>query len=159
VAFLFNPANPFWHVQVPHVETAARALGLQLQRAEVRDPSEFDTAFAAIVDSRVDVLFSADENIFWPPYLQRILDFAAANRLPTLSGERRFAEEGSLMAYGYSRRELSRRTATYVDKILQGARPGDLPVERAMTFELVINLKTAQALGITLPPHLLVLAD
>lgn len=159
VAFLFNPANPFWNFQLPHLETAARALGLQLLRVEARDPSEFDTAFTAIVDSRVDALFIADENIFWPPYLQRILDFAVANRLPTLSGERRFAEEGSLMAYGYSRRELQRRAATYVDKILKGARPGDLPVERATTFELVINLKTAQALGMTMPSTFLFLAD
>jgi putative tryptophan/tyrosine transport system substrate-binding protein len=158
VAFLFNPANPFWHFQLPKLETAARALGLQLQRVEARDPSEFDTAFAATVASRVDALCIADDSIFGPPYLQRILDFAAVNRLPTLSGERRFAEEGSLMAYGYSNRELARRAATYVDKILRGARPGDLPVERAMTFELVLNLKTAKALGLTLPPAILLQA-
>jgi putative ABC transport system substrate-binding protein len=142
VAFLFNPANPFWQFQLPNVESEARALGLQLQRVEARDPSEYDTAFAAIVASRVDALCIADDTAFQPPYLQRILDFAAVHRLPTLSGERRFAEEGSLMAYGYSNRELARRAATYVDKILRGARPGDLPVERAMTFELVLNLKT-----------------
>jgi putative ABC transport system substrate-binding protein len=159
VAFLFNPANPLWHFQLPRLEAEARALGLEMQRVEARDPSEFDTAFAAIVDSRVDALFIADDGIFWPPYLQRILDFAAANRLPTLSAERRFAEEGSLMAYGYSDRELARRAATYVDEILKGARPGDLPVERATTFELVINLKTAKALGLTIPPRLLFQAD
>jgi putative ABC transport system substrate-binding protein len=159
VAFLFNPANPFWHFQLPHLEAEARVLALQLQRVEVRGPSEFDTAFAAIVDSRVDALFIADEGIFLPPYLQRILDFAAANRLPTLAGERRFAEEGSLMAYGYSDRERARRAATYVDKILKGAKPGDLPIERSTTFELVINLKTAKALGLTIPPPFLFQAD
>jgi putative ABC transport system substrate-binding protein len=159
VAFLFNPANPFWHVQLPHLEAEARALGLELQRVEAHGPREFDTAFAAIIDSRVDALFIADEGIFWPPYLQRILDFAAAHRLPTLAGERRFAEEGSLMAYGFSDRERARRAATYVDKILKGAKPGDLPIERATTFELVINLKTAQALGLTIPQTLLFQAD
>jgi putative ABC transport system substrate-binding protein len=159
VAFLFNPANPFQNSQLPYLETEARALGLQLQRVEARDPSEFDTAFAAIVDSRVDALSIADDTIFGPPYLHRILDFAAANRLPTLSVERRFAEEGSLMAYGYSRRELQRRAAVYVGKILKGAKPRDLPIERATTFELVINLKTAKALGLTIPPSLLFQAD
>jgi ABC-type uncharacterized transport system substrate-binding protein len=159
VAFLFNPANPFQNSQLPYLETEARALGLLLQRVEARDPSEFDTAFAAIVDSRVDALSIADDTIFGPPYLHRILDFAAANRLPTLSVERRFAEEGSLMAYGYSRRELQRRAAVYVGKILKGAKPRDLPIERATTFELVINLKTAKALGLTIPPSLLFQAD
>jgi putative tryptophan/tyrosine transport system substrate-binding protein len=155
VAFLFNPANPFYDFQRSTLETAARALGIQLQRVEARDPGGFDTAFAAIADSRVDALFIADDSIFYPPNLQRILDFAAANRLPTLAPARRFAEDGSLMAYGYSARELGRRAAIYVDKILKGASPGDLPVERATTFELVINLKTAQALGLTIPPTLL----
>jgi putative tryptophan/tyrosine transport system substrate-binding protein len=141
------------------LETAARALGIQLQFVEARDPSEFDTAFAAIVNSRVDALFIADDGLFYPPHLQRILDFAAANRLPTLTATRRFAEEGSLIAYGYNGRELARRAAIYVVKILKGARPGDLPVERATTFELVLNLKTAQALDLTIPPILLFQAD
>jgi putative tryptophan/tyrosine transport system substrate-binding protein len=159
VAFLFNPANLFYDFQLPHLETAARALGMQLQFVAAREPGEFDTAFAAISNSRVDAIFIADDVIFWPPYLQRILDFAAANRLPTLAATRRFAEEGSLIAYGYNGRELARRAAIYVVKILKGAKPGDLPVERATTFELVLNLKTAQALGLAIPPILLFQAD
>jgi putative tryptophan/tyrosine transport system substrate-binding protein len=91
--------------------------------------------------------------------LQQIMDFAATHRLPTVSGERRFAEAGSLITYGYSNRELSQRAAVYVDKILQGARPGDLPIERPMQFELILNLKTAQTLGLTVPPTLLFQAD
>lgn len=158
VAFLFNPTNSFWTLAFPGFETNARALGLQLQRVEVRQPDEFDAAFTAIVASHPDALFVADEGMFFS-HLQQIMDFAATHRLPTVSGERRFAEAGSLITYGYSNRELSQRAAVYVDKILQGARPGDLPIERPMQFELIINLKTAQTLGLTVPPTLLFQAD
>ncbi len=159
VALLLDPTNPGWNLRLPGLETGARVLGLQLQRVEARAPSEFDAAFAAIVASRADALLIASEAIFAPPYHQRLLDFVATNGLPSMAGDQRLAEAGSLMAYSVSLREIGRRTATYVDKILKGARPGDLPIERASTFELVINLKTAKALGITIPPHLLVLAD
>ena len=158
VAFLFNPTNPWAHFDLAEVETAARALGLQLQRVEVRPPDEFDAAFAAIAASRPDALFVAGDATF-APYRQQIMDLAATHRLPTMSGDRAWAVAGSLIAYGFSTRELAQRQAIYVDKILKGARPGDLPIERPMTFELVLNLKTAKALGITMPPSLLLLAD
>jgi putative ABC transport system substrate-binding protein len=159
VALLFELTNPGWKLRLPGLETGARALGLQLQHVEVRAPGEFDTAFAAIVASRADALLIEAAGIFAPPYHQRLLDFAATKGLPSMAGGRRLAEAGSLMAYSVSDREIGRRAATYVDKILKGAQPGDLPIERASTFELVINLKTAKALGITIPPRLLVLAD
>jgi ABC-type uncharacterized transport system substrate-binding protein len=92
-------------------------------------------------------------------YLQQIMDFATTHRLPAMSGERRFAEAGSLMAFGYSYHELAQRAAVYVDKILKGARPGDLPIERPVKFELIINLKTAKTLGLTIPPSILFQAD
>ena len=158
VAFLFNPTNPWAHFDLAEVETAARALGLQLQRVEVRPPDEFDAAFAAIAASRPDALFVAGDATF-APYRQQIMDLGATHRLPTMSGDRAWAVAGSLIAYGFSTHELLQRQAIYVDKILKGARPGDLPIERPMTFELVLNLKTAKALGITMPPSLLLLAD
>ncbi len=158
VAFLFNPTNPFWQLELPGLETDARALGLQLQHVPVRQPAEFDAAWAALVESHTDALLIADEGMFYP-YLQQIMDFATTHRLPTAGGERRFAEAGSLIACGYSDRELAQRTAVYVDKILKGARPGDLPIERPVKFELMINLKTAKALEITIPPLFLFRAD
>src|SRR5262249_34629467 len=128
VAFLFNPTSPMWKFELPRLETDARALGVQLQHVPVRHPDEFDAAFAAIVASQIDALFIADEGTFYP-YLRQIMHFAATHQLPTVSGNRRFAEAGSLIAYGYDLRELAQRGAVYVDKILKGARPGDLPIE------------------------------
>jgi len=158
VAFLFDSTNPFWKIEGPGLETDARALGLQLQHVPVRHPGEFDAAFAAIAASRPDALFVAGDQTFIP-YRQQIMNLAATHRLPTMSGGRAWAVAGSLIAYSHSTRELAQRKAIYVDKILKGARPGDLPIERPMQFELTINLKTAQALGITMPPSLLLLAD
>jgi putative tryptophan/tyrosine transport system substrate-binding protein len=158
VAFLSNPTSPFTHLLLPSLETDARALGVQLQPVAVRHPDEFEAAFAAIVERRPDALFIQD-NILFHSYLQQIMDFATTHRLPTMSGERRFAEAGNLMAFGYSHRELAQRAAVYVDKILKGARPGDLPIERPVTFELMINLKTAKTLGLTIPPSILFQAD
>jgi putative ABC transport system substrate-binding protein len=140
------------------LETDARALGVQLLHVPVRHPDEFDAAFAAIVDSQTDAFFIADQGMFYP-YLRQIMHFAATHRLPTMSGNRRFAEAGSLIAYGYDLRELAQRGAVYVDKVLKGARPGDLPIERTMKFELIINLTTAQTLGLTLSPGFLFRAD
>jgi putative ABC transport system substrate-binding protein len=161
VAFLCNPTNPFTPLLLPSLEADARALGVQLQPVAVRHPDEFDAAFAAIVASRPDALFIQDDFLFNPlnPYLQQIMAFATTHRLPTLACERQFAVAGSLMAFGYSIRESAERAAVYVDKILKGARPGDLPIERPMTFELLINLKTAKSLGLTIPPTLLFQAE
>jgi ABC-type uncharacterized transport system substrate-binding protein len=161
VAFLCNPANPYTSLLLPRLETDARALGVQLHPVAVRQPDEFDAAFAAIVAGHPDALFIEDDFLFNPlnPYLQQILEFTTRHRLPTLAPEREFAVAGSLMAYGYSIRERLERAAVYVDKILKGTKPGDLPIERPTKFELIINLKTAQALGLTIPPEVLFQAD
>jgi putative ABC transport system substrate-binding protein len=158
VALLYNPTNPYWTRELPSIETDAHALGVLLQPVAVRPPNEFDVAFATLIALRPDALFIGDDGTLLP-HRQQIMDFATAHRLPTMGTRRELAEAGSLMAFGYSPRELYQRAAVYVDKILKGARPGDLPIERPTTFELVINLKTAQALGITMPPTLLMLAD
>ena len=127
VAFLFNPVNPFFTRELPSVETDARALGLQLQSVAVRHADEFDAAFATIVEHRPDALFIADDGLL-VLHRRQIMDFATTHRLPTVGGERQFATAGSLMAFGWSRREIGQRAAVYVDKILKGARPGDLPI-------------------------------
>jgi putative ABC transport system substrate-binding protein len=159
VAFLFNPTNPIFPLDLPSVETDARALGLQLQPVAVGHPDEFDAAFATIIELRSDALFMADDSGLHFFHLQQIMDFAITHRLPTMGLRKQIAEAGSLIAFGYSRRELLQRAAVYVDKILKGATPGDLPIERPMKFELIVNLKTAKALGITIPPLFLFRAD
>jgi putative ABC transport system substrate-binding protein len=158
VAYLFNPANPFFTFERPSVETDARALGVQLQPVAVRHPDEFAVAFATIVEQRPDALFIADDILFLI-HVQQIVDFATTHQLPTMGSRREIVAAGGLMAFGYSPRELLQRAAIYVDKILKGARPGDLPIERPAKYELVINLKTAQELGLTLAPTLLFQAD
>jgi putative ABC transport system substrate-binding protein len=158
VAFLFNPTNPFFTLDLPSMETDARALGVQLQPVAVRQPGEFDVAFAAIIEQRPDALFIGDDGLF-NSHLRQIMDFATTHRLPTMGVRRQVAEAGSLLAFGYSNREVAQRAAVYVDKILRGARPGDLPIERPTTFELIINLKTAEALGVTISPLFLFRAD
>jgi len=140
------------------VERAARALGLQLYPVEVREPYPFDEAFATMAAAHVDALLPQPSSQFLTRRTQ-IVDLAAHRRLPGIFEVREFAEAGGLMAYGPSLPDLWRRAAYYVDRILKGAKPADLPVERPTKFELVINLKTAQALGITMPPTLLMLAD
>ncbi len=125
---------------------------------EVREPYPFDQAFATIAAAHVDALITQSSAVFFGRRRQ-IVDLAAQTQLPGMFPEREFAEAGGLMAYGSSILANFRRAATYVDRILKGAKPADLPVERPTKFELVINLKTAKALGVTMPPHLLVLAD
>jgi putative tryptophan/tyrosine transport system substrate-binding protein len=158
VAFLCDcdPTNPSTLLVL--LETDARALGVQLLPVAVRQPDELADAFAAIVARRSDALLLQGNNVV-SLGLRQIMDFAIAHRLPTVGPERQFPEAGALMAFGFSNRELAQRAAVYVDKILKGARPGDLPIERPMKFELVLNLKTAQALGLTIPPSVLFQAD
>jgi putative ABC transport system substrate-binding protein len=152
VAFLGNPANPTWPVRFGSLAANAQALGVQLLGVDARAPSEFERAFAAMAEGRVDALLVTDDAMFHE-YRQRIVELAATHRLPTMSRIRGFAEAGGLMQYGDDPIALARNAATHVDKILKGAKPGELPIERPMKFELVINLKTAQALGLTLPPQ------
>ena len=139
-------------------EAAARTLGLQLRLATARDPDELGRAFATIANERADALFVFPSTMLFTER-RRIVELATKQRLPSMSQDRVFVELGGLLSYGANITELSRRGAAYVDKILKGARPADLPVEQPTKFELVINLKTAKALGLTIPPSLLARAD
>src|SRR5262249_52346587 len=154
VGVLFNPASTgevhLWR----ETEGAARALGMQLHALEVRRADELERAFATATSAGVGAL------IVWRGFLIethriRTLQLAAQSRLPVMSELREFVEDGGLMSYGPSLPDSFRRAATYVDKILKGATPGDLPMEQPTKFELIINLKTAQALGLTIPPTVL----
>jgi putative ABC transport system substrate-binding protein len=145
-------------IALKDMQVAAQALGLTLQPFEVRDPNQFDSAFAAMTTEHAQALIT-DDSAFFIAYHRRIVDLAATHRLPAIYTSRRFVEAGGLMSYGVSIADLWRRAATYVDKILKGAKPADLPVQLPMKFELVINLKTAQELGLTIPPTLLFQAD
>ena len=156
VAVLQNPNSRRGVLR--QAEGAARALGLQLLILEARTPSEIEAAFAAMTSQRADGLLVLRDAVFRAQRAQ-ITALAAKNRLPAVYGLREEAEAGGLIAYGASVPQLYRRAATYVDKILKGAKPGDLPVEQPTQFELVINLKTAKTLGLTIPPSLLLRAD
>jgi len=158
VAILSNPGNPLHAPAVRDVKVAARSLGVQLQLLEARGPTEFDGAFAAMAKERVGGLFVVADTMF-NLHRARLVELAAKSRLPAAYGTRDAVEAGGLMSYGPSLPDLFRRGATYVDKILRGAKPADLPVEQPTKFELVINLKTAKALGLTIPPSLLARAD
>ena len=139
-------------------EVAARALGARLQVVEARGPADFDRAFSDMTRARAGALTVLPYVMFFNER-RRLVDLAAKNRLPAVYGSREFVDAGGLMSYGADIGDLFRRAATYVDKILKGAKPGDLPVEQATKFELVINLKTAKALGLTIPQSILARAD
>jgi putative ABC transport system substrate-binding protein len=158
VAVLANPANPSNAAQMREIGRAAQALQVQLHLVEVGGPQELDPAFSAIRHGPADALLVLLDPLFMQQRA-RLVELTAMSRLPAMYGFREDVEMGALMAYGPSFPDMFRRAATYVDKILKGARPGDLPVEQPTKYELVLNLKTAQALGITLPPTLLILAD
>jgi putative ABC transport system substrate-binding protein len=140
------------------MQGTARALGIQLHRLDVREPDDYEGAFAAASSERAEamVVFQCYFNVW---NLQRVVDLAAKYRLPAIYTTREWVHAGGLISYGPSVPELARRAAEDVDKILKGAKPADLPVQEPMKFDLVINLQTAQALGITMPPSLLLLAD
>jgi putative tryptophan/tyrosine transport system substrate-binding protein len=137
------------------MEVGARALGVQLQLLEVRDPTEIPQALATASREGAGGLVVFGNGGFLRPHRTHIAELAVKHRLPSIFGERAFAEAGGLMSYGPSAAERGHRVAAYVDKILNGAKPGDLPIEQPMTFEFVINLRTAHALGLTIPPTLL----
>jgi len=153
-----NPANPDRALDLRETELAARALGVQFQILEARDPAELDGAFSAMAQERAAALFVVADPMFFG-HRSRIADLAAKHRLPTIFASRGFVEAGGLMAYAPNVDEIYRRAAAYVDRILKGAKPSDLPVEQPTRFELVINLRTAKALGLTIPRSLLVRAD
>jgi putative ABC transport system substrate-binding protein len=158
VAVLANPANPPTADLLTQTERAARSLGLRLRVVQVREPKEFGDAFDAMKNERVPALL-----VIADPLVNdsrgRIVAFAATNRLPVVYPYRTFVDAGGFMSYGVDNSDLSRRAATYVDRILKGAKPAELPIEQPTKFELVINLKTAKALGLTIPPSLLARAD
>jgi len=158
VAVLANLADPIAAPQVRDMESAARAFGIQLQVRDVRSPKDLPGVFAAAVRDGAQGVLTTVEAIFLV-HRAEVVELAARHRLPGLYPFRQFADAGGLMSYGPDVPSLFRKAATYVDKILKGAKPADLPVEQPTTFELVINLKTAKALGLTVPPSLLLLAD
>jgi len=158
VAVLWNPAVPDKVVEWEEMKTPARKLGLQLQSAEVRGPEEFEKAFGLIRTGKAQAMITLGEPLMYT-HRSLLLDFAAKNQLPAIFNWREFVEAGALIAYGPSIPDLYRRAATYVHKILNGTKPGDLPVEEPRKFEFVINLRTAKALGLTIPPSLLLRAD
>jgi putative ABC transport system substrate-binding protein len=158
VAVLWNPANPGHALSVRAADVAAQALGVQVHRVEARGPDAFDSAFAAMTRAPADALLVLGDPMFFR-HRSRLAELAATSRLPTVHNSRPYVEAGGLLGYGASQPDAWRRAATYVDKILKGAKPADLPVEQPMKFELIINLKTAQALGLTIPPTLLFQAD
>jgi putative tryptophan/tyrosine transport system substrate-binding protein len=156
VAVLSNPANPSSALSVRAAEEAVQALGVQLHLVEARGPDAFDRAFAAMTRAHAGALLVLGDPMF-VQHRRRLAELAATSRLPTMHSIqcRAFVEAGGLLCYGASLLDQWRRAATYVDKILKGTKPADLPVEQPTKFDLVINLKTAQALGLTIPPTLL----
>jgi putative ABC transport system substrate-binding protein len=158
VALLWNPANPGGSVQLREAEAAARAVGVRLQALEAREPREIDSAFAAMTRERAGALVVLADAILYNQRKQ-IAELAAKSRLPSASALREYVEAGGLIAYSADFLDLERRSATFVDKILKGAKPADLPVEQPTKFDLIVNLKTAKALGLTIPPSLLARAD
>jgi putative ABC transport system substrate-binding protein len=157
-AVLWNPDTPWHKVMLAEVETAARSLGLHLLPVAVEGPGELEAAFSAMARGRVDAAFLGDSPVF-SAYRARVLDLAAKHRLPMIFGNHEWVAAGGLMSYGPSFAEMFGRAAVYVDRILKGARPGDLPVEQPTKVELLINLKTAQALGLAISPSVLRRAD
>jgi putative ABC transport system substrate-binding protein len=158
VAILIDPANPA-HARVPgSIDSEARVLRVQLHPVNASDAGDFERAFTAMVQGRADALM-IPEGAMLSRNRHRIFELAIAKRLPTISGGQHFAEAGSLVSYGASVRDLCRRSAVFVDKIIKGSKPADLPVERPTKFDLVVNLKTAKQIGLTIPPHVLAKAD
>ena len=158
VAVLSNPNTSTHQAYLRQAEVAARSLRVRLVVLKVRAPNEFAGAFTAATRERAGAVIVLGDTMFYVERMQ-IAELAARNRLPSMAPQQEQAAAGYLMAYGVSALDAYRRTAVYVDKILRGAKPADLPFEQATKFELVVNLKTAKALGLTIPPSLLQRAD
>jgi putative ABC transport system substrate-binding protein len=157
VGVLWNPSNPGSVGQWEDSQEAARVLGLQLVSLEVREPADFEAAFALALRDRIEALFLPITQVVMVE-LPQIAQFAATHRLPSIAFQREFPLAGGLMSHGASVPALYRRAAYYVDRILKGTKPADLPVEQPREFDFVINLKTAEALGLTIPQHVLLQA-
>jgi len=158
VAVLSNPGNPAHALAIRDVKVAARSLGLSLQLLEARRPDELDGVFTAMAKGRAGAVFVAPDTVFLSQRA-KLADLAAKNQLPSMHGQREYVEAGGLMSYGPSAVAIFRRAAFLVDKILKGAKPADLPVEQPTKFELLVNLKTAKALRLTIPPSVQLQAD
>jgi putative ABC transport system substrate-binding protein len=156
VAVLWNPEDAAFAVEMKEVEAAARSTRIRLQHVEARGPPEFESAFAAM--ARADAFLISGGSTYLV-HRARIAELALKGRLPAISGARELVEAGLLMSYGVNMTDFVGRAALYVDKVLRGAKPADLPVEHPTKFELVINLKTAKALGLRIPQSLLLRAD
>ena len=158
VAVLWNPGTP-WHAKViEHLKAVAPSLAIELNFVGARTPEEIGPAFSAVIRAHAQGLYVI-EDVFFFTQRMTILKLVSKARLPAIYSERQFADTGGLMSFGTNFGDLFRRSAGYVDKILKGAKPGDLPIEQPTKFELVVNLKTAKALGITIPQSILVRAD
>jgi putative ABC transport system substrate-binding protein len=158
VALLLNPANPIEVMGLRDAQAAAAVVGLEILSIEVRAPEDFPAAFAAVTAGRADALHANVNPVNTRNY-QLIVDFALKNRLPSGFEERSFVVAGGLFSYGSSFIDTYQRSAIYLDKILKGAKPADMPIQQPTKFEFVINLKTAKALGLTIPQSLLLRAD
>lgn len=158
VGVLWNPDNPVWASAWKELPNAAQSLSLKLQSLEVRKPAEFEPVFASARSQDAGALLVVQERLF-VSHRQRIVELAASKRLPAMYGESHFVDAGGLMSYGASVPEMLRRSAVYVDKILKGTKAAELPVEQAMKFEMMINLKAAKRIGLTIPPNVLARAD
>ena len=158
VAFFLNPANEFHTVSMRQALTAAQALNIRLQPREVSKSEDLEPALASIVTEKPDGLLILADRVFLHNR-QRMMDFATEHRLPSVNAYRELVEAGGLMSYGPDYGEMHRRAADYVDRILKGARPGDLPVEQPTRFTLIVNLKASKALGLEVPPTLIARAD
>jgi putative ABC transport system substrate-binding protein len=157
VAVLWHPATPFHQAMLKEIDGAAPSLRLQPLAITVKSRDDLGDALSEVTRARADALFVSQ--VMSPTVRRQLLDFAARSRLPSMFQNREYVPDGGLMSYSPNLPELFRHAAVYVDKIFKGAKPGDLPIEQPTKFELVINLKTAKALGLTIPPSLLLRAD
>ena len=158
VAILWNAANPYSALVFKETMGAAQTLEVELQSLEIREPPDLDAALEAATAQHADALITVEDPLTID-LRKKIAEFATDHRLPAISGLKVFADSGTLMSYGADLADILQRSVVYVDKILKGAKPSDLPVEQPTKFELVINLKTAKLLGLTVPPLLLARAD
>jgi len=158
VAVLWNPATPYHPKVVEDLKAVAPSLAIELSFVGARTPEEFGPAFSAISRAHAQALYVLDAPLFYV-HRMTLAKLASKARLPAIYSDRRFTDEGGLMSYGANYADLMRRAAGYVDKILKGAKPGDLPIEQPTKFEFVVDLKTAKAIGITIPQSILLQAD
>ena len=158
VAVLWNSSSDVNRAALEDTNTAAKALGVHLETLEIREPQDIERAFSSVAQARATAILAIADAFLWSQRTY-IVALAARHRLPGMFPEEEFVEAGGLMAYGPHVPDNFRRAATYVDKILKGAKPGDLPIQQPTTYKLIINLKTAKAFGLTIPPPLLTRAD